>query len=335
MMLYPKTRDDWLQLRKSYVSSTESSALFGLNKYTTAFELAMLKAGKVEDDFTGDERSMWGQLLERTIATHYAEENGVKIRALNAYATDPIDPIGASYDFEIIGQELRDTDAAALYRQHGPGVLEIKNVDRGIFREEWTNDEAPAHIEIQVQQQLECAEREWAIIAVLVGGNDLRSFVRLRDREVGAAIRRRAREFWRELQRGVYPSPVLPADIDVITRLYAKAEKGTVMDAQGNQEIGLLCDQYLEACEFEKRAQDQKATCKGMLLPLIGTHARVFSDAFTISCGEVGETVVPSYTRKAFRAFRVTRSKNREKDNGVKAVSGAGDREREGLRSGG
>lgn len=315
-MLYPRTREDWLKVRKGYVSSTESSALFGLNKYLTAFELAMLKAGKVEDDFAGNERTQWGQLLERTIATAYAEESGVKIRALNAYAADARDPIGASFDFEIVGDELRDSEASQLYRARGPGILEIKNVDAGVFRDEWSKEEAPEHIEIQVQQQLECVEREWAIIAVLVGGNRLQSFVRLRDREVGAALRGRVRQFWEELQRGVYPAVDLPRDLSVLARLYGKAEAGSVMEASA--EMQDLARQYLEALELERRAGEQKAVCKGMLLPLIGTHERVVSDGFTIHCGEIAEAPVAAYVRRAYRNFRITPRKTNGKDQSAR-----------------
>ena len=43
MLIFPKSREEWLDIRKSHISSTESAALFGLSKYATAFELAVQK----------------------------------------------------------------------------------------------------------------------------------------------------------------------------------------------------------------------------------------------------------------------------------------------------
>lgn len=300
-MLYPKTREEWLALRRKFVSSTESSALFGLNKYLTAFELAVAKRDGIEL-FEQTERSEWGSTLERAIGYMFAEKQNVKARALNAYC-DAGDGMGASFDYEIVGS-TGDSEIASLYSQHGAGILEIKNVDAWIYKQEWT-DEAPAHIELQVQHQLECCQRQWAVLAVLVGGNRLESFIRLRDGEVGQALRSRVRSFWKNLSAGVLPPVTLPQDAAIVAQLYRHAEPGSVMDAQGNETIRDICAQYAIASAEEKAAADRKATCKATLLPLIGTAERVLVEGFTISAGTVGEAQI-SYTRKAYRNFKVT-----------------------------
>ena len=196
-------------------------------------------------------------------------------------------------------------EAQALYLEHGPGILEIKNVDAWIFKNEWT-DEAPAHIEIQVQHQLEACARPWAILAVLVGGNRLETFVRRRDSEVGAALRQRIRGFWSDLARGILPPVILPADAALVSSLYRYAEAGNVLDAQGNAEIAELCATYQAAAKAEREAIALKQTAKAKLLPLIHKAERVLADGYTISCGEIAETVVEQYTRKSYRNFKIT-----------------------------
>lgn len=314
-MLYPTDRAAWLALRRKFVSSTESAALFGLSKYMTAFELAVSKRDAIDAD-VDNERSEWGLALERTIAEVFADKNAVKVRAMNAYA-DGGDGLGASFDFQIVGAMTSDGGQIAdLYREHGPGILEIKNVDSWIFKNEWS-EEAPAHIEIQIQHQLEACQRDWAVLAVLVGGNHLETFIRRRDQEVGRSLRSRISRFWSDLASGTLPPVVLPADAAIVAQVYRHAHAGEVMDAQGDEVIRELCLQYQAAGHAEKAASQMKATAKAMLLPLIGTAEKVLADGYTISAGEVGAKEV-SYTREAYRNFRVTPKGN--KANGTKKV---------------
>jgi len=315
MMLYPKSREEWLELRRRFVSSTESAALFGLSKYSTAFELGVSKREGL-DTFEENERSEWGTALQRTIATMFSERHAVKVRALTGYA-DAGDGMGASFDYEIVGKlppttVYGDADCALMYDECGPGILEIKNVDSLVYRNEWT-DEAPPHIEIQVQHQLEACEREWACLAVLVGGNRLESFIRRRDRAVGAALRRRIVTFWSDFHRGTLPPPVLPADAALIAQIYRHAEPASVLDAQGNDSIRDICAQYMMAAADERDAKQRKDSCKAMLLPMIGTAERVLVDGYTISAGTVAETEVKAYVRSAYRNFKITPKKSNGK----------------------
>ena len=212
-MLYPKTREEWLKLRMDYVSSTESSALFGMNPYKTAFELAVIKKSPdVPEEYEQNERMTWGLRLQRAIAQGIAEDYGVKVRAMSGYAALPEQRLGASFDFEVIGLKDDYTGESqmlrGLYQQHGTGVLEIKNVDQWVFKDEWheVDDqlEAPPHIEMQVQHQLHCIEREWAALGVLVGGNRQILIARMRDRDVGLAIKAKTAKFWKWSMFGGY-----------------------------------------------------------------------------------------------------------------------------------
>lgn len=312
-MHYPKSREDWLKLRHQYVGSTESSALFGLNKYATAYELGVIKQSAEPIEYEGNERTEWGLALQFVIARKIAEEHGVKVRAMNGYAVN--NGMGASFDYEIVGVTTEpdaDSEVGKLYRKHGAGVLEIKNVDGLIYRNEWTAEEAPAHIEVQVQHQLECCEREWAVIGVLVGGNKLVTLLRLRDAAVGLAIARKVQEFWKNLNAGILPAVKLPDDADIIAKVYKYAEPGQVKDAQGDADIADLCIQYYDAGHAVKVAEMVRATAKAQLLQLIGTAEKVLCDGYTISCGVVGETEVAAYTRQAYRNFQV-RQKKQEK----------------------
>jgi putative phage-type endonuclease len=314
MLHYPKGREDWLALRHQFVSSTESAAVFGHSPYLTPYELAVYKSDKAKDDFAGNERTEWGLALQRPIADKFAEKHGLKIRALNAYAARGA--IGASFDFEIVGAE--GTGALAeMYRTHGAGVLEIKNVDAWIYKQQWVDGEAPAHIEIQVQHQLEAIEREWAIIGVLVGGNRMEHIVRWRDKEVGRAIDVKCTEFLENLKAGVMPPIELPADAEIIRKVYSFADPGKVLDESimapdVTDQIVALCGLYEEAGKTKRAAEEAQKSAQAQLLQLIGTAEKVVTKRYGISAGMVAACHI-EYDREPYRLFRVTAKKEKSK----------------------
>jgi len=315
-MLYPRTKEDWLKLRMGFVSSTESAALFGMSPYLTAFELAVIKkSSEPPESYQENERMTWGLRLQRAIAEGIAEDYGVKIRAMSGYATTDA-KMGASFDFEIVGK--RDgafegpTTLRDLHGQYGTGVLEIKNVDGLVYRNDWKDDEAPAHIEIQVQHQLHCVERKWAAIGVLVGGNKQLMLWRMRDEEVGRAIAAKTHAFWAELGAGKMPPVQLPEDAQVIKLIYGYAEPGKVLDAQADPDIKALCAEYSVAQKAEVAAKAEKDSAVAKLLMKIGDAEKVLVDGYSISAGVVGETLVEAYTRKAYRNCRIYTKKAKE-----------------------
>lgn len=303
----------WLTARATDVTSTESSSLFGYGRSETAFELACRKHGDTESRFKPSERTEIGKEIEDAIAKRAARLFGVKIRHKNEYMRVHEWRMGSSFDYEIVGVTDDQVDGNELriaFGQFGPGIMEVKNVDSLVFKNEWIyvdeyGYEAPPHIEIQVQHQLEISELSWAVIIVFVGGNRIEPLIRLRDTGVGAAIRRKILQFWKDLEAGIYPRVTLPEDLDVLKQLHSHAEPGKVMDARDRDDIKVLIEQYAAAVLDEKKAEDRKKTAQGKLLQLIGDHEKVISSAGTISCGVVPPTIIETFEKKAYRNFRV------------------------------
>jgi putative phage-type endonuclease len=318
MMLFPKTEKEWLELRHLYVSSTESAALFGLSPYSTAYELAVSKKEPLKE-FAPNERMAWGLRLQEAIAKGISEDYGVKVRRVRGYSVNPNCNMGASFDYEIVGllenycTETNDPMLRQMYKDLGPGILEIKNVDYYIFKQQWKTEdgqlEAPAHIEIQVQHQLHCIERRWGVMGVLVGGNDTQLVLRERDEEVGASIERKVGDFWASLGRGEMPPVKLPEDVEIIRRLYMGSTPGKVMDSQGDDEIKEMCKNYREAMECRDAHENARKSIGARLLMKIGDAEKVLVDGYGISAGTVGETVIESYTRKSYRNLTVREKK--------------------------
>lgn len=304
----------WLKARSMDITSTESASLFGFGR-ETAFELACRKSGKTDSRFKPSERTEIGKEIESAIAKRVARMYGVEIRHKNEYMRIHSARMGASFDYEIVGitdSVVEDNRLRLSFGSMGPGLLEVKNVDRLVFNNEWTTGEAPEapeHIEIQLQQQLEVCEYRWGVIVAFVGGNHVEIILRLRDDQVGQVIRKKIQAFWENLEKGQFPPVTLPEDLGVIKLLHGYAEPGQLMDARGNQKINEILREYMAADEAEKKAKDLKDTAQAKLLQLIGDAEKVLGDVATISCGMVAPTVVPSYERKGYRYWRVTPKK--------------------------
>lgn len=321
MIHNPKSREDWLALRHKYVSSTEQAALHGLSPYLTAFELYHSKRQDKPTEFEQNERMTWGLRQEESVARGIAEDYGVKVRKLNAYVSLDGTGMGSSFDYEIVGIKEGVPPAGPVlqdaYKLLGPGILEIKCVDWLIHKQQWIkgdgkeqDDEAPPHIEIQVQHQLHTIQRKWAAMGVLIGGNKLQMILREYDEAVGAAMQEKVKAFWKDVKAGNAPPPVLPEDADMIAHIYNFGDPDKVVDAQGNAEIKALVDEYIEAGKKGKEAEDAKKTVKSKLLMLIGDASKVVvGGGVSITAGTVAEGVVEQYTRAAYRQFKVNVSK--------------------------
>jgi putative phage-type endonuclease len=311
-IIVPKDQADWLAMRKADVTSTESAALFGMSPYTTHFELWHAKKTGVGREFQVNERMRWGNRLEAAIAHGIAEEQGWEIKPLKEYMRIPEARMGSSFDFVITN--LPD----------GPVHLEIKNVDYLAFRDGWIEHddgsiEAPEHIEMQVQHQMAVSGFKRAFIGAFIAGNRGVVIERERDEDVIAAIKAKVAEFWRTVDAGEEPLPVMPGDAEAVIRLNQYAKPGKILDASGDANIAALVLEYKEAANAEANAKEDKEVAKAKLFEAIGDAEKVLLEGWTISAGIQAETPPTLITadmvgktyggRKGFRNLRINAKK--------------------------
>ncbi len=299
----------WLAARHHDITSTEVSALFGLSPYCTEFELFHRKRADAPVVIEDNDRMKWGRRLEESIAAGVAEDNGWTIRARNIYQRDAEARIGSSFDYTIVSHPS------------GPGLLEVKNVDGLVFRNSWTvNDdgsiEAPEHIELQVQHQLEVADYEWAVIVALVGGNDVKILHRKRDRDIGVAIRAKVAEFWARVDRNDPPTPDYAADAEFIIKTLRRTSYAD--QALGADElIDDLIGRYIHVAKEASDLEAVKDAIKAEILMHAGEASKIISTKYgTINCSttkdSLGTLITPDMVgttigaRKGYRQFRIT-----------------------------
>lgn len=308
------TEQDWLASRRQDITSTESSALFGMSPYMTAFELWHRKQSGAEPEFQSNERMQWGNRLEVAIAHGIAQDRGWQIRPMKEYMRLPDERIGSSFDFMITNLP------------GGPAHLEIKNVDFLAFRDGWiidgdSYDEAPEHIEVQVQHQMMVSGFTRSFIGALVGGNTTYVIERQRDDGVIGALRSRIATFWRSVDENLEPAPVMPQDADAVIRLNQYANPGKILDVSGDAEIVTAVEEFRQAKRDADAAEEKCKVLKAGLMVRLGDAEKILGERWNISAGMIADTpptiitpemVGTSYGGRAgYRMFRVNAKKSK------------------------
>jgi putative phage-type endonuclease len=301
-----ENQHQWLTERAKDVTSTEVSALFGLSPYLTEFELFHQKRDAVVVKLEPNERMKWGNRLESAIAQGAAEDMGWNIAKLNVYMRDQAARIGSSFDFEIKSSA------------NGPGILEVKNVDWVQYQKNWIDDgagniEAPEHIELQVQHQMEVAGYEWCAIVALVGGNEQKIVLRNRDRDIGKSIREKSGEFWNRVLQNQAPSADYTRDAEyIIKQLRRDSIEGLVAEADAELEDMIKQFEFVrkEASDLEKIKEQRRAE----ILERIGHASKVITSFGSLSTGQVkgrsGTLITPEMVgtvigaTEGYRSFR-------------------------------
>lgn len=257
----------WLAERAKDVTSTQVAALFGVSPYLTEFELWHQKRNGIVEEFEENNRTRWGNRLERTIAEMFAEDRALQeLGKLNVYMRREGLRLGASFDYGAIDEDGQFA------------LIECKNVDFLEHKEKWTETEAPGHIELQVQTQLLLSGYRRAFIVALVGGNNLVVHEREPDAEVQAAIVEKVAAFWSSVDAGIEPKPDFVRDADLLlSRIYNRSD-GTEIEADA-ETLDLL-NQWLAA----KSAADTVKPLQARIAERIGTASKVRTPSGVLSC---------------------------------------------------
>src|SRR5262252_2968053 len=175
----------WHDLRAGHVGGSEVPALFGEHPQLTRYELHLIKSGLIPAPELEDvERIWWGKRLEPVIADGVAHQTGWHIRKIHRYWTArPGLALGGTPDYEIMGKVVPAGFS-------GPGILELKAVDRLIVSRRWDDGTPPLGHLLQLQTYLGLTGRSWGAIGALVGGNELRVSVYARMPAVVGIIER-------------------------------------------------------------------------------------------------------------------------------------------------
>jgi len=301
----------WLAERDKDITSTGVSALYGLSPYVTEFELYQAHKNGVRVPFKETSHTKAGKAVEYYAAQVAAEKLSAthgpvaSVTKLDIYARIPGERFGSSFDYEVVFE-----DGHAV-------LLEIKGVNVFGFKDNWLDGEAPDHIELQLQHQLEAIDRyEVGVIAAFTGiyPDDCHLFERPRDRELGQALRQRVREFWADVEAGREPAVDFDRDAAVIAEMF-RGKAVREVNRSGDEAFEALLHRYLrekaESKAFDKAAKATQAEIHLML----GDAASAYTERFKVNASYtkdyVGKLVTPDMVgtmiggRKGYRQLRV------------------------------
>lgn len=247
---------EWHAARATVVGASEVAALFGCQPpYALShWALWQVKAGRMPPPVVSGPRPKWGLLLEKAIASAWAEHQNEPVEIARApWVRHPTVRLGATPDF-FAGAD---------------GLLECKNVDWLVFQRTW-DGEPPEHIILQMQAQLACLpEREWVECAALVGGNDLKTWRIQRRPKLIAEIERRVAAFWESIDLGEEP-PIDGSDstADALRAIYP-TDDGSVIDLPA--ELADVCADFLAHGAARRAAAAAEQECRNQLLAALGS----------------------------------------------------------------
>lgn len=208
-----KTREEWLEIRKSGLGASEVSAIVGMNPYMTNIELFEYKTGIKEPEDIGDKPYV-----------KYGLEAEKHLRAL--FALDfPEYKVGYK-DYDLVRNKkypfiLATLDGRLIERETGrKGVLEIKTTEilKSMSRENW-KDQVPSNYFCQILWQLLATGWEFCKLKAqlkTIFGDEVYlqtkhyHIERSEVKEDLEYLQEEAIKFWEKVQKREYPDLILP-----------------------------------------------------------------------------------------------------------------------------
>ncbi len=102
----------WLEVRKQGIGSSDTTTAYGLNPYISMLELWMIKTyrmqQRIEDESAGYALLYWGKKLEPLVAEYYSMHTNNKVRRINAVLQHPEEDkyfMFTNLDYPIVGND--------------------------------------------------------------------------------------------------------------------------------------------------------------------------------------------------------------------------------------
>lgn len=309
-VITPRDEAHWLDLRRQDITSTGVSALFGLSPYVTRFELYHLHASGIELPFTENDRMGKGKRMEWAIAEEAALQEGwTDLKPLKDYIRDPAARMGSSFDYEAV-------------HNGKPLLVEVKMVDFLRYRDLWVDDQAPEHIEVQSQYQMEVADRfEQSCIVVWIGTYECKPFYRERDRDMGTAMREAVAEFWAQVDARQEPEPDFARDMDVIA-VINRGKRTPPADLTEDEEFDLLVASMERWKATEKEAKAEADAAKAEIHYRLEGAEAAFTRRYKVTTGWTKDTpdrvAEPGEVIKGRKGYRQCLISDLTKNKGAK-----------------
>ncbi len=266
-------RDQWLEVRRSGIGSSDAAAAVGLNPYKSQLELWMEKTGRgaaLPQVDPNDESSpmYWGTLLEPIVAAHYTKRTGNRVRKVNAVLQHPKHPwMRANLDREVMGS---------------PDVTILECKTAGLNGARLWKEGVPDYVHLQVMHQLAVTGKQAADVAVLICGQDLQIFRIQRDEEQIQQLIRLEQAFWEYVEKDIQPPADGSDSADLALRCLYPRDTGEVLDLSQETEMAAAFSDLLAVRQKLADVTELESQLKQRIQQRMGDASRA-----VFECGEV------------------------------------------------
>ncbi|MFL4373889.1 YqaJ viral recombinase family protein [Acinetobacter baumannii] len=229
----------WLEVRKQGIGSSDAATACGLNPYMSMLELWMIKTGRIQqnihDESSGHAPLYWGKQLEPLVAEFYSMQTNNKVRRVNAVLQHP-DPdkafMLANLDYAVVGSDEVQ-------------ILECKTA--GEYGAKLWRDGVPLYVLCQVQHQLAVTGKQAAHICVLLCGHETKIYKVTRNEQLIEQIIHAERTFWACVENDIPPAvDASESAAQALQQLYPEQTPLSVTDLSQLQSANQLFNQLIE-----------------------------------------------------------------------------------------
>lgn len=267
-------RDQWLQVRRGGIGSSDAAAAVGLNPYKSQLQLWMEKTGRdgnlpVVDPNDDQSPMYWGTLLEPIVAAHYTRRTGHRVRRINAVLQHPEHPwMLANIDREVVG---------------APDVQILECKTAGIHGARLWRDGVPEYVQLQVMHQLAVTGKPAADVAVLLGGQELQVFRIERDETLITQLITLEQQFWGYVERDQEPPSDGSASAELALRCLYPRDSGTTLDLSTDLEMSGVFSDLLAVREVITTQTALEAQLKQRIQQRMGEATRAVFEIGEVS----------------------------------------------------
>jgi len=267
------SREDWLDVRRRGIGSSDAAAAVGLSPYKSPLQLWTEKTGTArfaEPDPQDDTSPLyWGTLLEPIVAAHYTRRTGRRVRRVNAVLQHPEHPwMLANLDREVLGcPEVQ--------------ILECKTA--GLHGARLWRDGVPEYVQLQVLHQLAVTGKQAADVIVLIAGQELQIHRIERDEAAIAHLIELEAAFWRCVDERRAPPADGSASAELALRALHPQDDGRTLDWTQDTEMSSTFSDLQAIRERLKTFEQQEAQLRQRIQERMGEASMALFESGEVS----------------------------------------------------
>ena len=267
-------RDQWLEVRKGGIGSSDAAAAVGLHPYKSQLQLWMEKTGRdgglpVVDPNDDQSPMYWGTLLEPIVAAHYTKRSGHRVRRVNAVLQHPEHPwMRANLDREVVG---------------APDVQILECKTAGIHGSRLWREGVPEYVQLQVMHQLAVTGKQAADVAVLIGGQELQVFRIERDAAMIDQLIALEQQFWWYVEQDKEPPADGSDSAELALRSLYPRDSGTTLDLRQDLVMSAVFSDLLAVREVIATQSAAEARLRQAIEQRMGDATRALFETGEVS----------------------------------------------------